>query len=295
MELRQLRYFVAVAETGNISRAAQRIFLTQPALSRQIKVLEEEVGQCLLERRAHSVALTPAGEAMLREARELLRQAEQVLERVKAAAGGRLRIGYAPSLAEGLMTPAVANFTQAHPAMRVELADLSTGELLAGLESGRLDVVVTAAGERETRGLTWVPLVQSAWRLAVGSGHRLARGAKVKPQELARENLLAFPRHDYPDYREAVSGWLEKHGVRARITGEYDGGNSLLAAVASGLGVALVAGRPSHLVPPGVRLKPLSDAPPPVCIAAGHRADRSGDKPLAVFVAELRRAAAALR
>ena len=107
MELRQLRYFVAVADTGNISRAARKIFLTQPALSRQIKALEEEVGQCLLERHAHSVRLTPAGEVMLHEARELLRLADQAVERVKASGtGGRLRIGYAPTLAEGLMTEA---------------------------------------------------------------------------------------------------------------------------------------------------------------------------------------------
>jgi LysR family transcriptional regulator, benzoate and cis,cis-muconate-responsive activator of ben and cat genes len=72
MELRQLRYFVAVAEEANISRAAKKIFLTQPALSRQIKALEEEIGQCLLERQAHSIRLTPVGEALLREGRELL-------------------------------------------------------------------------------------------------------------------------------------------------------------------------------------------------------------------------------
>src|ERR1041384_438101 len=84
VELRQLRYFVAVAETGNISRAAQKLFLTQPALSRQIKVLENEIGQCLLERQAHSIRLTPVGEALLREARELLQHADAMLERVRA-------------------------------------------------------------------------------------------------------------------------------------------------------------------------------------------------------------------
>ena len=81
MELRQLRYFVAVAEQGNISQAAKRIFLTQSALSRQIKALEDEIGQCLLERQAHSIRLTPVGEALLRYARDLLQHAEQVLER----------------------------------------------------------------------------------------------------------------------------------------------------------------------------------------------------------------------
>src|SRR5437762_3442905 len=82
MELRQLRYFVAVAEEANISRAAQKIFLTQPALSRQIKALEDEIGQCVLEREAHSIRLTPAGEALLNEARQLLQHADAILERV---------------------------------------------------------------------------------------------------------------------------------------------------------------------------------------------------------------------
>jgi DNA-binding transcriptional LysR family regulator len=102
MELRQLRYFVAIADAGNISRAAKKIFLTQPALSRQIKALEEEIGHCLLERQAHSIRLTPVGELLLRESRELLQHAEQVLDRMRAAGHGvRLRVGYAPSLAAG--------------------------------------------------------------------------------------------------------------------------------------------------------------------------------------------------
>src|SRR5512134_2070330 len=138
MELRQLRYFVAVAEEGNISTAAKKIFLTQPALSRQIKALENEIGLCLLERRAHSVHLTPVGEGLLREARELLQHADQVLERVRAAGRGvRLRVGYAPSLASGILSVAVENFTQAHPDAKVELFDLSTVEMLAGLESNK--------------------------------------------------------------------------------------------------------------------------------------------------------------
>src|SRR5512137_460542 len=113
MELRQLRYFVAVAEEGNISRAAKKIFLTQPALSRQIRALEEEIGHCLLERQAHSIRLTPVGEALLREAHDLLQHAEQMVERVRSAGRGvRLRVGYAPSLAAGMLSAAVESFTQ---------------------------------------------------------------------------------------------------------------------------------------------------------------------------------------
>src|SRR6188474_1004120 len=105
MELRQLRYFVAVAEEANISRAAQKIFLTQPALSRQIKALEEEIGQCLLKREAHSIRLTSAGEMLLREARALLQRADEMRERIRTASQSvRLRVGYAPSLASGLLS-----------------------------------------------------------------------------------------------------------------------------------------------------------------------------------------------
>jgi DNA-binding transcriptional LysR family regulator len=295
MELRQLRYFVAVAEDGNISRAAKRIFLTQPALSRQIKALEDEIGQCLLKREAHSIRLTPVGEALLREARELMQHAEQVLERVRAAGRGvRLRIGYAPSLAAGLLSAAVENFTQAHPNARVELSDLSTEEMLEGLENDKLDVALSVGQRRGTRGLKWTPLRRTPWQLVVNRKHPLARRSQVTPAEVAREPLLVFCQRDYPEYWEIITGWLRKHKLRPQIAGEYDGLESLMAAVESGLGVALLTSRTAHRVPERVRLKKLSAAPEPVCIAVGHRDDRTDDKPLAVFVEELRKAASAL-
>src|SRR5512140_744920 len=182
MELRQLRHFVAVAEEGNISRAAKKLFLTQPALSRQIKALEEEIGQCLLERQAHSIRLTAVGAALLPEARKLLQDASQVLERVRATGRVlRLRVGYAPSLASGVLSAAVENFTQTHPTARVELYDLSPAEMLSGLESDRLDVVLTVGQETGARGLKWTPLVRAPWHLAVNRNHPLARRQRVTP------------------------------------------------------------------------------------------------------------------
>jgi DNA-binding transcriptional LysR family regulator len=295
MELRQLRHFLAAAEEGNISRAARRVFLTQPALSRQIKALEEEVGQCLLERRAHSIHLTPAGEVAVREGRELLQHADLVLERVRAAGRGvRLRIGYAPSLAAGWLSTAVGRFTQAHPNACVELSDLSTLEMLAGLERGTLEVAVTVAPARDTRGLKWTPLVRAPWQLAMHRDHPLARRRRVTPAEVAAQPLLAFCRRDYPEYWELVAGWLRQHRQRAALAGEYDGSDSLLAAVEAGLGVALVTTRHGRRLPARVQLKDLSAAPESLCIVAGWRADRESDKPLAVFIEELRQAARAL-
>jgi LysR family transcriptional regulator, benzoate and cis,cis-muconate-responsive activator of ben and cat genes len=295
MELRQLRHFVAVAESGNISRAAQKIFLTQPALSRQIKALENEIGQCLLERQAHSIRLTPAGEALLREARDLLQRADQSLERVRAAGQGvRLRVGYAPSLASGLLSGAVEIFAQKHPAARVELFDLSTKEMLAGLENETLDVALTVGLHRDTHGLKWTPLMHTSWQLAVSRHHPLGGRSRVTPAEVAHGPLLVFCQRDYPEYWDIVTGWLREHRQRPAVAGEYDGVSSLLSAVESGLGIALVTNSTTRLVPKGVRLKSLSAAPKPLGIAAGHRASRAAEKPLAVFLEELRQAARTL-
>lgn len=292
MELRQLRYFVAVAEQANISRAAQKLFLTQPALSRQIKALESEIGQCLLERSAHSIRLTPAGETLLREGRELLQHADTILERVRAAGQGvRLRVGYAPSLASGLLSGAVENFAQKHPAARVELFDLSSRELLAGLEGDTLDVALTVRQKRDGHGLKWTPLAEVSWRLAVSRHHPLARRKEVTSAEVAREPLLVFCQRDYPEYWTTITDWLRKHQQRPIIAGEYDGVDSLLAGVESGLGVAIVTTSTARLIPARVRLKALAAAPRPASIAAGHRASRTAEKPLAVFIEELRHAA----
>ena len=294
MELRQLRYFVAVAEETNISRAAQKLFLTQPALSRQIKALEEEIGQCLLDRHAHSISLTFAGTALLREARELLKHADQVLERVRSSAKTvRLRVGYAPSLASGLLSGAVEHFAQKHPHARVELFDLSTKEMLAGLENDSLDVAITVGIDRDGHGLKWTPLVRVPWQLAVNRQHALARRPAITPEEVAREPLLVFCQSDYPEYWQTITDWMREHRQRPTISGEYDGVNSLLSAVESGLGVALVTTSTARLVPERVRLKPLSAGPQPLCIAAGHRRTRAVEKPLGVFIEELRLAAEA--
>jgi DNA-binding transcriptional LysR family regulator len=190
-----------------------------------------------------------------------------------------------------MLSAAVGNFTQAHPGTRIELFDLSTREMLAGLEAETLDVVIAVGPVRETRQLTWTPLLRAPWKLALPRSHALARRPKITPGEVAREPLLAFSQREYPEYWESITAWMRAHHQRPRITEEYDGITSLLAAVESGLGVAIVTTRAARLLPERVRLKPLSVPPEPLCIAAGHRTDRAGDKPLAVFIQELRRAA----
>ena len=115
----------------------------------------------------------------------------------------------------------------------------------------------------------------------------------MTPAEVARGPLLVFCQRDYPEYWNLIIAWMREHGQRPAIAGEYDGVNSLMAAVESGLGLAIVTTCTSRFVPERVRLKPLSDAPKPLCIAAGHIGNSAAGKPLAVFIEELRHAALA--
>lgn len=290
MELRQLRLFLAAAEEGSITAAARRMNLTQPALSRQIKALEEELGVELFTRGAHSVALTPAGGVLAEEGRRLIERTERVVARVRAEAEGEpLRIGYAPSLAGPLLGSTLERFAQLHPRVRVRLADCSSAEMRDGLVAGKFDVVVTVPWDGDGQGVCWTPVRRHPWRVAVPAGHRLAERPALVPGDLDGERLLLFARSDYPEYWQRVTGYFREHGIQAKVAGEFDGVTSLGAAVEAGLGVALLAA--------GSRLErvlqlPLDPAPEAICVAAGCPASVPASKVAEVFVGELLRVAA---
>src|SRR6266566_8568199 len=141
MDLRHLGYFVAVAEEQNITRAALRLHVSQPPLSRQIRKLEDDLGIALFDRGAKAVRLTDAGRVFLTEARIVLQRAEDAVQMARAVAGGKrggIHVGYAPSLTVELLPRALRYFRESNPDVRVQLHDLSTQEMLDGLREGRL-------------------------------------------------------------------------------------------------------------------------------------------------------------
>jgi DNA-binding transcriptional LysR family regulator len=291
MELRQLRSFIAVAEDGVISRAAQRLHLTQSALSRQIKALEEDLGVTLLERSAHSVKLTQEGEVLLKEGRGVLERADAAVTKVRAAGKAvLLRVGYAPTLTAGILPLAISAFTQKHPRVRVELLDLSSTEMRTGLDQGSLDVVMTVKPAKLDEAIHWESLLQEAWCVAMSPNHPLNAKKSISPAQLDGARMVLFSQQEYPEYWQRVTSWFKSHGMNALIAGEYDGANSLASAIEAGLGVALVVERMACSFP-RLSLKPLKPEPEPVCIAAGVAAARRSDVILQVFVEELKRAA----
>ena len=292
MELRLLRSFIAAAEDGNISKAAARLNLTQPALSRQIKSLEDDLGVLLLGRGAHSFSLTPAGELLLREGRGLIERADLLEQRIKASVKAQtIRVGYSPSLTAGILVPAMEAFTQLHPRVRVELSDLSSLEMLEGLQKGLLDVIVTVPPVKEAPGIAWTQVQKQAWRVAMARQHPLISREVLTPQDLNNQRLVVYSQRDYPDYWSLVASWFKSQGINARIATECDGVNSLISAVEAGLGIALVVERIACLIPERVILKSFESPPEPVLISAGliERA-QPPDPVLAVFVEELKRA-----
>lgn len=268
MELRHLRYFAAVAEAENISRAALKCHISQPAMSRQIRDLEEELGVPLLGRSAKSVRLTDAGRVFLTEARAVLQRADEAVKAVRAAAsGGRgeLHVGYAPTLTARIMPSALRAFQRAMPGVRVRLHDLSTEEMLAGLRDGKLHLAMTARPVAVAlRALRFEELMRDRLRLAVAPGHPLARRRVVTLDEAIREPFLAYSRKEYPDYHELLAAVFAKHKARPRIAEELDGVSSLIPAIEAGHGVALMPESLACIAGPRLKLLPLTPAPAPV-------------------------------
>lgn len=245
MELRHLRYFVAVAEAENVSRAALKLHVSQPALSRQVRDLEEELGFLLLERSAKSVRLTEVGRLFLRESRAVLQRVEDAVTAArKMASGGQgeLHIGYAPSLTARLLPPTLRAFQAAFPGVRPRLHDLSTEEMLAGLREDKLQLAfVVCPIPSMLRGLHFEELIRDPMCLAVSPRHPLARRKSVSISEIVSEPLVVYRRKEYPDYHAMLLAAFAGAKAKPRIAEEHDGVTSLIAAVEAGSGVAVVS------------------------------------------------------
>jgi len=272
MELRHLRYFVAVAEEENVSRAALKLHVSQPALSRQIRDLEEEIGFSLLQRSAKSVHLTEAGKVFFIEARAVLQRAEDAVKtaRVTAAGGHReLHIGYAPSLTAQILPPALRAFQAEMPKVRVALHDLSTEEMLSGLREGKLNLAFLVRPVPATRRwLNFEELARIGLRLAVAPNHPLARRRSVPMAEVAKLPLIGYSREGYPEYHKFLDSLFAPTKLKPHIVEEHDSVTSLIAAVEAGYGVALAPESLVCFAGPRIKLTALSPEPAPIVIGA---------------------------
>jgi len=231
MELRHLRYFVAVASHGSFNRAASILHLTQPALSRQVKDLEDELGVLLVERGRNAVKLTEAGELFYEEAREVLARADKAVRRVRGEARSEtLRVGYAPSMTAGIMPAVLEKFQSATPRVRIELADLSSREINEMAREGRLDLVISpgVSVSKGVSGFQWMELRRLHPVLVMPETHPLAKLKKIPPGRLRDLPLIGLAKGNYPEYVPHMRGMLKPFGVSLRFVSLVNDGISTL-------------------------------------------------------------------
>lgn len=243
MELRHLRYFVAVGESLSFTKAAARLRVAQPALSRQVQALEDEIGVDLLKRSPRGVTLTAEGKLFLEEARALLQSADESVEKVRALARGQygdLHIGYSPSPTVEILPPALAAFQKAFPRVNVLLHDASQRESIDGLQNGTLELaIMPETTTLQTAGIEFETLRTYPICVALGRTHPFARLKTVPMEKIAAEPLVGFSRRDYPDYYSSIERIFHPLGIKPRIAVECDSASSLITAVETGRGIAL--------------------------------------------------------
>ncbi len=270
MELRHLRYFIAVAEEENITRAAARLHLAQPSLSRQIRDLENMLDLALFIRSAQALHLSDAGRAFLPEARAVVQRADEAMQMAKMIGSGRsneIHLGFAPSLTVELLPAALRQFQKSCPDVRVQLHDLSTEEMICGLRDGKLHValMIQTAANGMT-GIKFEPLRRFPVCIAVHPAHPLAQADKVSIRDVVQERLIAYTRADYPEYHTWLAGLFARHVRVPQIAEEHDSCTSLIASVEAGRGIALVQQGFECLSGPRLIVRPLSPAPPPFVV-----------------------------
>lgn len=260
MELRQLRYFIAVAEAGSFSRAAELLHVSQPPLSVQIKALEDEIGVRLLERTTRGVSLTSAGTAFFDEARGALAR----LEHAKSAATrahrgeiGMLSVGFVTIADYGVLPPALKSFRSSHPLVEVQLHELTTDAQIRELRASRLDLCIALAPVNEPD-LQFERLLQEELVLAAPSNHPIAKGeGTIDLRALAKESFIIPPRDVAPGLYDRTHDYCRSSGFAPRITQHARQMQTVISLVSSGMGFALVPSSVRNLKRRGVQYRRL--------------------------------------
>jgi DNA-binding transcriptional LysR family regulator len=292
VELRQLRYFVAVAEELHFRRAAERLHVAQPAVSEQVRKLEIDLGVRLFERTHRSVSLTDAGVALLDEARRVLRQTEVARQAARGAtdrAAVRLRIGYLPDALPVAVPRALRQLTASHPAVQVDLESAPAWRLVDGVRRGRLDAAITSL-PAPTNGLRSLPLGEQGAVVALPAMHPHAVEPEIAIARLAPERIVLLPYEANPSFRNAVVALCHAEGLAPTFidVAEPRVEHALLGVVA-GTGPAILPESVSErYAVPGLRFVPLADARASCQIVALTRPDH-GSLATAAFLRALER------
>lgn len=278
MELRHLRYFVAVANEENVTRAALKLHVSQPAVSRQIHDLEDEIGFLLLERSAKSVRLTDAGRTFFVEAEAVLQRVEDAVAAARAVARGQreeLNVGYAPMPTVKLLPPALRAFRKQFASVRVKLHDLSPEEMLMGLHQGKLQLAFLVFPTRPMlRGLRFEEFARDPMRLAVAKNHPLASRRSISVKQIKNQSLVAYSRKEYPEYHAYLAKLFGSSKAHPPIVEEHDDGVGLVTALETGSAVAILPQSLEFTTGARIKLIPIVPSPSPLIVGVAWAPSR---------------------
>jgi DNA-binding transcriptional LysR family regulator len=287
VELRHLRYFVAVAEELHFGKAAQRLHIVQPALSKQISLLEKELGVQLLERTKRHVQLTDAGTAFLEDARRTIAHAELAVERAHLAGRGEtgvLRIGFiAPVLYQ--LLPRILRVYRTHfPGVRLRLREVSNRAAIEGVAGGHLDIAFVRLPIEDDLRLCCESVSDEPVVIALPADHDLAGLPEIDLRSLAGESFVMISRSQEPELYDHYVGWCLEAGFSPRVVHEVDRTHVAVGLVAGGLGAAFVPTCAMTMPHPGVVYLPLREPSPRLVMGALWRSE-GGSSVLAGFLA----------
>ncbi|HEU4807195.1 MAG TPA: LysR family transcriptional regulator [Homoserinimonas sp.] len=277
MQIRRLKYFIAVAEELHFGRAAERLHIAQPPLSQQIQRLEQELGLVLFDRNRHSVRLTKAGEELLVEARRAVAQSDRVAavaQNIRTGESGRVRIGFVGSALYAGVPAMIRELRQAAPDIRITASEMETGAQLMAINNDMIDLGVVrtplSTNELAVHVITTDDLV-----VALPHDHRLARSHSLELAQLANEPFVFFKPEEGRGFWEVVISACASAGFTPRVEYEAEHIHTMVGMVAAGVGVSLVPEPVRALNLWGVRYVPLTPPVPRLPLALAWDARRS--------------------
>jgi DNA-binding transcriptional LysR family regulator len=261
MELRHLKYFVAVAEELNFARAARRVHIAQPSLTKQIQQLEQELGFPLFYRTKKKVELLDTGHVLFDEAQRLLLQAEKAIQSVQkthTAQSGRLVIGFSPSATPEVLPRILRKYHALYPNVVVDLVEITAPKSAALLLESTMSVALVRSPSFASREqFCFETILRERFVVALPDSHRLALQESIRIKTLANEPLIVPPLKPGWGYSDAIFQIFRDHAIEPRIAEEATQALAVITLVAGGFGVALVPASLSNLRVPGVTYRPI--------------------------------------
>ncbi|RFU83819.1 LysR family transcriptional regulator [Streptomyces triticagri] len=277
MDLRQLEYFIAVAEEANFTRAAERVHISQPGISAQIRQLEHELGAALIDRSGRTATLTAAGEAALGPARMALAAAESVRRSVDEVNGlirGRLVVGMITACTLTPLFDALAAFHRSHPGVQITLIEDNSDQLVELVRSNQADLALIGAADTAPEGLDSLPIVSEKLVVAVPKGHPLSGRRSVRLDDIGEYSIISLPVGT--GIRAVFDRACAAHGLRPNVALQASAPASVADLAARGLGVAVLSESMASAHRDKLHFIPLDGVDAPAVLALVWSATTSG-------------------